>query len=52
MLEGVLVGMGSVLGMFGNTGLTLPCLVMVGFVDDVPLISPTRPICKGPVGGP
>ena len=47
MSEGVLVGMGSVLGIFGNIGPTFPCLAVVGFVDDVPLVSPTRPICKG-----
>ena len=51
MLEGVLVGMGSVLGIFGNMGPTFPCLVVVRFVDDVPLVSPARPVYKGPVIG-
>ena len=51
MLEEVLVGIGSVLGIFGNIGPTFLCLVVVGFVDSIPLVSPARPIYKGLVIG-
>ena len=52
MLEGVPVGIGSVLGIFGNVGTKFPYLAVVRFVDDVTLVSLVRLICKGPVSGP
>ena len=51
MLEGVPVSIGSVLGIFGNMGPTFLCLVVVGFIDDVSLVSPAKPIYKGPIIG-